>query len=344
MKKRILVVLFGAIGDVTRALPLVMRVKHSWKEAHITWAVEPLSRPLVENHPAIDEVIVFQRSEGLSGYRRFLKELRSKPAFDITLDLQRHLKSGFTTWMSASPRRIGFHRSNAKEGNSFFQTEHIVAVDNWSAKIGHYQKFGDALGLPEFSPLEFGLHPTEAEEQKIQELLQPISHIPKENRIAFILGSSWPSRFWLSSRYQELARELSKNRESVCVLVGAKGEREIADRVRDGLPENTVLDLVGKTGLRDLVALFRQLGAAVGSDSGPMHIGAAVGLPIISLWGSTSPLRSAPYGSEQRILQSAIGCSPCYRKNCPGLGQLCMSDIPAGAVLARLEELQEGKR
>lgn len=344
MKKRVLIVLFGAIGDVTRALPLAVRLKRAWPECHLTWAVEPLSRSLVEGHPSIDEVIVFQRKEGLPGYLRFRQDLRSRAAFDLTLDLQRHLKSGFTSWSSRAPRRIGFHRRNSKEFNFLFQTETIRAVDNWTQKIGHYQLFGDALGLPAVEPLDFGLHPTSEEQDKVRTLLEPLRNVPQNRRLAFILGSSWPSRFWLAERYREVAEELARSNGTRVVLIGGESEREIAEQVEASLPEVPVLNLVGKTSLRDLIALFSEMGAVVGSDSGPMHIAAAVGAPVVSLWGSTSPLRSAPYRSEDLVLQSAVGCSPCYRKNCPGLGRLCMSDIPAAAVIARLEQLRGEER
>ena len=123
MKKRVLIVLFGAIGDVTRALPLAVRLKRGWPDAHLTWAVEPLARPLVVGHPAINQVLVFERGQGRVGYRKFLRELDAQEPFDIALDLQRHLKSGFTTWRSGAPPRIGFNRRNSKELNFCFQTE-----------------------------------------------------------------------------------------------------------------------------------------------------------------------------------------------------------------------------
>ena len=96
------------------------------------------------------------------------------------------------------------------------------------------------------------------------------------------------------------------------------------------------MDLAGQTSLSELVAVLEQSSFAVGPDSGPMHIAAAVGTPVISLWGATSPQRSGPLGSEHLMLQSPIGCSPCYRRTCPGLDRLCMSSIPVEAVIAQL--------
>ena len=99
------------------------------------------------------------------------------------------------------------------------------------------------------------------------------------------------------------------------------------------------IDLSGETSITDLVALFSRSRLAAGPDCGPMHIAAAMGIPVVSLWGATSPARSAPYGSESFVLQSAIGCAPCYRRRCPGLNRLCMFKIPPEAVLARVETL-----
>ncbi len=342
---RILIVLFGAIGDVTRALPLAVRIKRFVPGAHITWAVERLSSALVDNHPAVDRVLIFERSRKLRGYRDFLLELKGEPKFDITLDLQRHFKSGFTTWSSGSRTRIGFHRRNAKEFNWIFRNTGIPEVDNWSSKIGHYQKFGDVLGLPSLEPLEFGLAPTDDERARATAFISTLGDVPVNRRAGLILGSSWPSRFWFAPQYRDVIRHLKENLGINSVLIGAKGERGFADEIlQEAGTTSGIVDLVGKTTLRDLVALFPQLGFAVGSDSGPMHIAAASGIPVISLWGSTSPLRSAPYQSEDLVLQSNIGCSPCYRKNCPGLGRLCMSDIPARAVLALVDQVLEKNR
>ena len=148
-----------------------------------------------------------------------------------------------------------------------------------------------------------------------------------------------PILFWRVSHYRTLAEELHRRHGMSILLVGGRSERAFADSLKALRPTAPVIDLVEATNLRGLVSIFASCRAAVGSDSGPMHIAAAVGTPVISLWGSTSPQRSAPYGSESLVLQSAIGCSPCYRKRCPRLDTLCMQDIPRQAVIARLEQV-----
>ena len=107
--RRVLIILLGAIGDVTRGLALATRIKSSWPETELIWAVEPKSAGILERHPAVDQLVVFDRPRGFPAYLRFLKELRSLRC-EITLDLQRHFKSGVTSLFAGSPKRLGFNR------------------------------------------------------------------------------------------------------------------------------------------------------------------------------------------------------------------------------------------
>src|SRR5690242_13608191 len=146
--QRILIVLLGAIGDVTRALPLAMRVRAGYPRATITWAVEPASAPLLDGHPAIDERLVFERRGGAAAFVRFLRRVRAG-GFDLVLDLQRHLKSGVVSAASRAPVRLGFHRRNAKELNWLFNTHTIEPVAERGWKLEQYQRFAAFLELPE---------------------------------------------------------------------------------------------------------------------------------------------------------------------------------------------------
>src|SRR6266478_4832950 len=149
--ERILIVLLGAIGDVTRALPLAMRVRAAYPQARIAWAVEPAAAPLLEEHPALDERLVFARAGGAATFLRFLRRVRAG-GFDLVLDLQRHLKSGLVSAASRAPVRIGFHRRNAKELNWLFNTHTIEPVDERGWKLEQYARFGDLLELPAAPP------------------------------------------------------------------------------------------------------------------------------------------------------------------------------------------------
>jgi ADP-heptose:LPS heptosyltransferase len=98
--------------------------------------------------------------------------------------------------------------------------------------------------------------------------------------------------------------------------------------------------LVGRTSLRDVIGILARATITVGPDSGPMHISSAVGTPVVSLWGATSPLRSAPWGSENLIVRGDVPCAPCYLRRCP-IGRLCMERIRPQAVLSRVDDVLE---
>jgi hypothetical protein len=135
--KNILIVLHGSIGDVTRALPLANLIRRGFPKARLSWAVEPLCFPLVQHHPALDEVILFDRRRWWSAAVPFLRKIRAQ-RFDLVLDLQRLFKSGVVSWWSGAPHRIGFNRLDAKEFNWIFNNHFIPAAGDGVSKLEHY--------------------------------------------------------------------------------------------------------------------------------------------------------------------------------------------------------------
>jgi heptosyltransferase-1 len=144
--RRVLIVLLGAIGDVVRALPLLGRIRKAWPDAHIAWAVEPKSKAVLEHHRWLDEIIVYDRAHAPWTFPSFLRRVR-RGHFDLVIDLQRHLKSGFTSRISGARDRFGFSAPNTKEFNHLFSNHQIAPQPNMRLKLMQYQAFGDALGL-----------------------------------------------------------------------------------------------------------------------------------------------------------------------------------------------------
>ena len=321
--RKILIVLLGAIGDVVRALPLLGRLRRAFPNAHIAWAVEPKSAPILEQHPWLNELIVYDRRRAPWSFFGFLRRIR-QGRFDLTLDLQRHLKSGIISRVSRAPDRIGFARVNTKEFNHRFATRHIEPQPRMSLKLMQYQAFGDTLSIAS-APIEFGLALPAQERARVSEL---IAHAPLP-RLAVILGSSWPSRLYFPEMIAATIRELSQPKDGRAfhpLLIGGPGETAVAAQVITELGQVAFTNLAGRTGLRDLIGIFAECDAAFGPDSGPMHIAAAVGCPMVSLWGSTAPERSAPWGNERFAIRGEIPCHPCYLRECP-VGRECMRRI-----------------
>ena len=113
--------MFGAIGDIVRALPLASRIKTHWKNTRIDWAVEPRSKGVLEGFANVDHLVVFERGGGLKAYSKFISEVK-KGNYPLVLDLQRHFKSGLTSYLSGAPKRIGYNRKGSREFNYLFNT------------------------------------------------------------------------------------------------------------------------------------------------------------------------------------------------------------------------------
>jgi lipopolysaccharide heptosyltransferase II len=328
----ILITLMGSLGDVARGLCLVSHIKTNLPQSRVTWLVEPKWAELVRCHSQIDKIIVFQRAWRISALRHLYKDL-NQAHFDITLDLQRILKSGFFSLLSGAARRIGFHRRNAKELNWIFNNEHIGYHSDALSKIRHYLKFTEHLGLPEPHTLEFGfssLNATKASPRVVTDLKQPF--------IAVVLGASWESKGWFFEGYLELIRHILSTLKLQVVLLGDGSRKAMAQDLSQSVNLPELINLTGKTSIVELAAVLKKAAAGVGPDSGPGHLAAAVGTPFVSLFGPTSPKRTAPFGYENLVVASSLNCAPCYQKRCPNHQNQCMVSIESSQVVEKLSK------
>jgi lipopolysaccharide heptosyltransferase II len=331
----ILIVLHGSIGDVTRALPLANLVRRGYPKATITWSIEPSAFPLVEQHPAVDRVIVFDRTHWWKTAAPFLRQIRSRH-FDLVLDLQRILKSGLISWWSRAPCRVGFHRRDCKEFNWIFNNHYIPATKGAISKLNHYLKFAEFLGLKPF-PIEWGISLTAEEERRVENMLLGVG----SSFAAWFVGSRWESKLWFPEQTAKSAAEVRRRYGLEIVLLGDRRDVSFAEEVvaYSGL---RATNYVGKTSLREAVGILSRARIAIGPDTGLMHLSAAVGTPVVSLWGATSPIRTGPYGYESLVIQGRAACSPCYLRRCP-IGRICMQSIDVAEVLVKVGKALSGE-
>jgi len=328
---RILIVLPGALGDVIRALPLLGRVRRAHPEAWIGWAVEPPSAPLLAGHPWLSESLVFRRAGGARSFVDFLRRVRATP-WDVALDLGRGAKSAIVARVSGAPLRVGFGRADAREGSWLLATGRLPVQGVERSKLEQFLAFGDALGLPP-APVEFGLAPSAEEAREAEALLAGLP----EPVVAACVGSSCPSRTWFPAPTATVLRTLRERHGGSAVLVGTAADAPFAAAVRREMPAG-VRDLAGRTTLRQLLGVIGRTALAFGPDSGALHLAAALGKPVVSLWGATSPLRSAPWRSERWAISGDAPCMPCFLRRCP-IGRVCMEAITPERVLACASEV-----
>jgi lipopolysaccharide heptosyltransferase II len=321
----------GSLGDLVRGLCLPGEIKRQWPAATVSWLVEPPWEPLVDFHPLIDDVIVFDRPRGVAAVGELRRELR-KRHFDITLDLQRHFKSGVFSLLSKAPCRIGVHPRNAKEFNWVFNNRHLPCFSMKRPKLDHYLQYIDTLGIRPSARPDFGFSALGRDH-----LPEPLKAEQQAAYLVVVMGSSWVSKDWTAKGYLELVARLLARENHDVVLVGDRSQTAAAEEIANALKSNHLLNLAGQTSLLELAATLKLAAACVGPDSGPGHIAAAVGTPYVALFGPTDPDRVAPYRCRLWVVQADHECRGCYRKTCDYTGINCMEAITADMAIRMLD-------
>jgi ADP-heptose:LPS heptosyltransferase len=310
----VLFVKLGALGDVINTLPLAINLK-ARLGATIHWLVEPLSYPLISRHACVDHALLFDKyrwQSSLKAVRRQLRAIR----FDLVLDLQRILKSGYFALSANSERRIGFDRKRCKEFSWLFPFERIPAGDPQNHMLNQYLEFASYLGLdrPEVR-WEIPLNG------------QTQIGLPSEYMVLNI-GATKPANRWFPERFAMLAEKLFERYRIACVLTGGAEDRQPAARIMAGEFPGLV-NLVGKTALMDLVEVLNGARLVVSCDTGPMHLAVALHKPVVALFGPANPKRTGPYRGH--VIQKSLACIPCNLRKCDT--QDCMQAITVADVL-----------
>jgi len=350
----ILVVKLSAIGDVVQTLPMVEALKKKYPRALIDWLVEEDSSDLLLGHPALDRVLVSRRKAWLQGLlgkgerrrtlremKRFLGELRAR-RYDWVIDNHGILKSGLLVLLSRGRRKIGFRRSPgiADEGSYLFTNERYQPLSIERHARERYLDLIAQVGVPAGNPLPE--YPVPAGiSRRMEEFLREKGFLRRPLAIIHP-EAKWETKQWPREKFSRVISEIARSGASVVVTgspqdVGAV--KEILERVEKPSP---VLNLAGKTTLKELAALFSLADLVLTPDTGPMHLAAAVKAPLIALFGPTAPWRTGPAGENSRIIRRELACSPCFRKKCST--RECMESITVEEVLeAALEKLGAGK-
>lgn len=337
--KNILIIKLSSIGDVVHALPFLEALKNSYPDSRIDWLVEEEASQVISGHPAINRVIISGRkrwqkeilnpakllkvsSEAIS----FYKNLRFS-SYDIVIDLQGLFRSGFLTALSRGKRKIGM--SGAREGASFFPKEPPVAVDYDQHAIDRYLKVAGHLGCN--TGIRKGEIPVSEQDKKLAAGIFS-SFSEGKPLIAVNPMAKWKTKLWQPDKFSELAEKLQKEIDCRIIFTGSMQDRPVIEEIirQTGIKENKIINLAGRTGLKELAYLYSGCSVLICTDTGPMHIAAAMGCRVVALFGPTSPLRTGPYGNGHIIIRSGIDCSPCFKKECRDIK--CMGDITVDAV------------
>lgn len=296
---RILIVRLSAIGDVIHGVPVLCALRAALPEAFLGWIVEGRAGDLLEGHPALDSLIRVPRG-WLKSPREVWQAHRRMHAlrFDAAIDLQCLTKSAIAARLSGAPHRIGKAGEDGRELSKWFHTE-LVACGG-SHVIEHYLELLKPLGV-ESPEVRFDLPERDADARMAEEFLR--SNGLAGRRVAILNpGAGWPSKVWPAERYGELARHLAKSHGVASIAVwGVPSELPLAQRIVAASDGHAIL--APATSMTELAALCRRAAIFVGSDTGPMHLAVAVGVPTISLHGPSKAEWCGAYGPQNVRLQ-----------------------------------------
>lgn len=342
---RILIIKPSSLGDVIHALPILEGLRKRFPSARISWLVSTTLADLIDGHPALDEVIPFDRKHyGKLGrnlrasvdFLRYVVELR-KRRFDLVIDLQGLFRSGFFARATGAGARIGPART--REFAWIFYNRHvdrtpetIHAVDAiWP--VAHMLGFGDA-------PKVFRLPICNDDRAEVAKLLHSAGLADGADYAVVFPGARWETKVWPAERFAEVIDRLSTDHNLPSVLAGSASDRATCQTVAGAChAEPRPIDLSGKTSLREAAALIEGARLAVTNDSGPMHLADAVGCPLVAVLGPTSPDRTGPYRQRDGVVRVEVPCSPCRRKRLPKCPEshVCMNELNVERVLAALD-------
>jgi len=331
---RLLVRATNWVGDAIMALPALEAVRRRFPGARVEVLALPYVAQIYEGQGVADELITYDRKgrhEGILGRERLAATLKAK-RFDTALLLQNAFDAAWLAWRAGIPERIGYRR----DGRAILLSQ-AIAVPR-AGEIPPHEKFyylellrraGWLDALPDVPQISLRVG-TEAAKQA-EENLRRLGVKAGGTRIAVGAGASYGSaKCWPPERFALALNLLQRERDADVILFGTPAETAVSAAIQDGLAR-PALDLTGKTQIKELPALLSRCSAFLGNDSGAMHVAAAVGLPVVAVFGPTDPHGTAPVTLRCTIIQERPYCSPCFLRRCP-TDHRCMTAVEPETV------------
>ena len=297
---RVCIVMMSAVGDAVHVLPVVNALKRHAPAARVTWILQPGPMSLVFGHPAVDDMILFDRARGLRAFLDVRRELATR-RFDVVIDLQVYFKAGIVTSLARAPIKLGFDRARARDMNWLFTTRRIPPHAQQHVQ-DQYFEFLTELGVP-IGEVVWNLGPWRDEIGEQRAFFAPLDR----PAASIVVATSKPQKDWIPERWAEVADALYYDFGLQPVLVGGRSPRELlAEETILGRARAPLVSALG-SGLRNLVGILDGSALVLSPDTGPLHMAVALDRPVISLMGYTNPKRTGPYRRFHDLIVDAYG-------------------------------------
>ena len=327
--RHILLIKPSSMGDIVHAMPTCAAIRRAYPKARLTWLVKREWAGLVERIEGVDRV--WPVDSTLIGWLSQVPSLRAEQ-FDLVVDLQGLLRSAAIGWLSGSPLLVGF--ANGREGSPWFYLKSVPVPSLEMHAVDRYLVVAKAVGAVAFGTPEFHFRIPQADHDEVERLLSRFGVTPGTSWVAMNVSARWPTKRWPAESFAEVADRLQQEGYGPVVLIGGPDERAEVAAVR-GKMKVTAIDLAGASTVGLLPALLSKASLLITNDSGPMHIAAAVGTPVVALFGPTSAVLTGPYGAGHHVLTGTVACRPCFSRTCRNVLPLeCLRTVSPEQVLA----------
>ncbi len=303
--ENILIIKPSSLGDVVLALPALSALRRNFPDARISWLVRPAFAPLLKNHPHLTDVILFDRKVlgkawfqpgAFASLLSLIRQLR-RSSFDVVIDLQGLFRTASLAWLSGCKKRLGM--SDAREFAHLFYTHKIPQNQGSIHLVDYYLKIIQAVGASDIA-VQFVLPADSAAADSVKRLLNAHSINP-DKYVVFIPSSARADKCWPVERFAALADRITSRFGLSVVATGTESEKSIVEKLKT-IANVPVTNFAGLTSLSELAALLKTARLVVSNDTGPGHIAAALGTPLVMMFGMSNPARVAPYGRKQCIM------------------------------------------
>jgi len=333
--RRIALIKPSALGDIVHSLPVLTALRNRYPDAHITWVVNRGYEPLLRGHPDLDATLPFERASRANPlyaaltFGRFLSRLR-RERFDLVLDLQGLLRSGLMALATGAARRVGL--TSAREGASWFYTDIVEVGDVRTLHaVERYWRAAQALGAAD-GELCFRVPLPDAARRWAE---AAVRDCPRPWLVLGV-GSRWQTKRWPPEHFAALARRAQEEFGGTALFVGAGDEVLPARQTATHLP-GPVRDFTGRTTLPQLAALLSLADVMIANDTGPLHLAAALGRPVVAPYTCTQVRLTGPYTAVGGAVETTVWCRGSLRKRCDRME--CMTELTPQRLWPALEEV-----
>ncbi|HOK04747.1 MAG TPA: glycosyltransferase family 9 protein [Victivallales bacterium] len=343
---KILVIKTSSLGDVIHCFPAVSVLSSLNPDAEIHWLVNNAFKELVSLHPAVVKVIPFEREKlghpfnFLGEFLKLCKLLRSE-RYDIAIDFQGLLRNSLFAYLSSANNVAGF-KSPAEKISQFFYDLKIDTSDYEHALEKNCalasRIFGEEVFIPDFEGIK-----NKEKSESVKTLLCSFNINPELKYLIVAPCGRWESKNWPVSFFVSVLKKVCKGKTNLPVIfVGSDKDKKVCDQICNELNGNC-FNFAGKTDLIELLELIRGAKLMFCVDSGPMHMAAALSIPVCALFGPTDPLKTGPYGKIHKVFQSGT-CIKCLRRYCSRSSETCHSSINYEEVAEFIINKLEGQK